>query len=298
MQESFAGTRVRPDGGWNLFLTIMRFHCLPSPRETATCDTKGLRDCFLLDKLFQAGAITLVEADIDRVVVGSAMPAAIPLALPCDESMRTPFFLARRELGVLNLGGAGTVTVDGTPWSLDKCDCLYVGMGSRDVSFASADAAQPAAFYLVSYPAHAAYPTTKATPADANRLAIGSKEECNERTICQYIHPQGIGSCQLVMGFTEFKPGSVWNTMPAHTHLRRSEVYCYFDVPAAHRVLHLLGEPQETRPLWVADKEVVLSPAWSIHCGCGTAAYRFVWAMGGENQDFADMDGVAIGALR
>ena len=150
----------------------------------------------------------------------------------------------------------------------------------------------------MSYPAHAEFPTVKATRADANRVELGSRDEANERTIFQYIHENGIRSCQLVMGFTEFKPGGVWNTMPSHTHDRRSEVYCYFDLPAAHRVLHLMGQPQETRPLWVADREVVLSPPWSIHTGCGTASYRFCWAMGGENQAFTDMDRVEISELR
>ena len=276
----------------------MRIQHLPSPRETATLDTAALRGNFLIEDLFQPGRLNLVEADMDRTIVGGAIPTVAPLSLVGPESMRTPFFCARREIGVINFAGRGTVTVDGTAHTLEKCDCLYIGMGSQEIAFASAEAADPAVFYIVSYPAHATYPVTKVTPAEANRLELGSKEECNERTICQYIHPKGVPSCQLVMGYTEFKPGSVWNTMPAHTHLRRSEVYCYFDVPAAHRVLHMMGQPTETRPLWVADRQVVLSPAWSIHCGCGTAAYRFVWAMGGANQDFADMDKLEPAALR
>ncbi|MCU0796830.1 MAG: 5-dehydro-4-deoxy-D-glucuronate isomerase [Akkermansiaceae bacterium] len=270
----------------------------PSPSETAMLDTDGLRDSFLLDELFEPGELTLVYTDLDRAIVGSAVPTDGTLELAAGEELRASYFCERRELGVLNMGGAGRITVDGTVHELSKCDCLYIGRGSERISFSSNDAAEPAAFYLISYPAHTAYPTTKATPADANRVELGSKEECNERTICQYIHENGIKSCQLVMGYTEFKPGSIWNTMPAHTHLRRSEVYCYFDVPAGHAVLHMMGEPQETRPLWVRDRQAVLSPAWSIHCGAGTAAYRFCWAMGGENQAFTDMDRVEISELR
>ncbi len=271
---------------------------MPSPRETAVLDTQDLREDFLLEDLFAAGQLRLVYTDLDRAVVGGAIPTGEALVLPADEALKAEFFCERRELGVLNLGEAGTITVDGTPYEIGKHDCFYVGRGCRDVSFASADGGNPAVFYLVSYPAHTTYPPAKATRADANRVELGSRDEANERTIFQYIHENGIKSCQLVMGFTEFKPGSIWNTMPCHTHARRSEVYCYFDVPAAHRVLHMMGQPQETRPLWVADRQVVLSPPWSVHTGCGTASYRFCWAMGGENQAFTDMDRVEIVDLR
>ncbi len=276
----------------------MEKRLMPSPREASTLDTDELRAAFLLTDLFAPGEICLVHTDLDRVIVGSAIPTSSPLALGTDDALKADFFCQRRELGILNLGAAGTVTVDGTAHDLASHDCLYIGRGSREITFTSASGETPAVFYLVSYPAHTTYPTAKATRADANRVELGSKDECNERTILQYIHENGIKSCQLVLGFTEFKPGSVWNTMPCHTHDRRSEVYCYFDVPAAHRVLHLMGEPQETRPLWVADRQVVLSPPWSIHCGCGTASYRFCWAMGGENQTFTDMDRVEIADLR
>jgi len=289
---------VRPQAAETNPFDTMKTRLMPSPRETAVLDTDELRDSFLLTDLFTAGGIQLVYTDLDRAIIRAAVPVAGDLALPNADALQAEYFCPRRELGVLNLGGAGSVTVDGVAFGLGSHDCLYVGRGSRVVSFASDAAASPAAFYLVSYPAHAAHPTAKATRADANRVELGSREEANERTIFQYIHEQGLQSCQLVMGFTEFKPGGVWNTMPCHTHDRRSEVYCYFDVPPAHRVLHLMGEPTQTRPLWVADRQVVLSPPWSIHCGCGTASYRFVWAMGGENQAFTDMDRVAIGDLR
>ncbi|MEI8038578.1 MAG: 5-dehydro-4-deoxy-D-glucuronate isomerase [Verrucomicrobiota bacterium] len=276
----------------------MNTRLMPSPRETATLDTAALRATFLLDDLFVPGEVTLVYTDLDRAVVGSAMPTTQPLELGNDDALKADFFCQRRELGILNLGEAGSIVVDGTTYQLGPHDCLYVGRGSREIRFTSAAAATPAVFYLVSYPAHAVYPTTHATRADANRVEVGTRDEANERTIFQYVHLNGIKSCQLVLGFTEFKTGSIWNTMPCHTHDRRSEVYCYFDVPAEQRVLHMMGQPQETRPLWVANRQVVLSPPWSIHCGAGTASYRFVWAMGGENQAFTDMDRVEISALR
>lgn len=276
----------------------METRLMPSPRETAVLDTEELRAAFLLDELFVSGEIGMYYTDLDRAVVGSAIPIGSPLELGNDDALKAEYFCQRREIGIINLGEAGKVTVDGTVYGVEKHDCLYIGRGSREISFSSDAADTPAVFYFVSYPAHTTYPVTKATRADANRVELGSREEANERTIFQYVHENGIKSCQLVLGFTEFKPGSVWNTMPCHTHDRRSEVYCYFDVPQAHRVLHMMGQPQETRPLWVADRQVVLSPPWSIHCGCGTASYRFVWAMGGENQAFTDMDRVEIADLR
>jgi 4-deoxy-L-threo-5-hexosulose-uronate ketol-isomerase len=275
----------------------METRLMPSPREAAVLDTDELRATFLLEDLFLVGQVCLVYTDLDRAIVGSAIPNGQPLELVTDDALKADFFCQRRELGVINIGESGSVTVDGTTYEVGKHDCLYIGRGSRAVSFSCANAESPAVFYLVSYPAHASYPTVKATRADANRVELGTRDEANERTIFQYVHENGIQSCQLVLGFTEFKPGSIWNTMPCHTHDRRSEVYCYFDVPAAHRVLHMMGEPQQTRPLWVADRQAVLSPPWSIHCGCGTASYRFVWAMGGENQTFTDMDRVEISEL-
>ena len=276
----------------------MNTRLMPSPREAATLDTAALRATFLLDDLFAPGEVRLVYTDLDRAVVGSAIPTTQPLDLGNDDALKAEFFCQRRELGILNLGQAGSIVVDGTTYQLGPHDCLYVGRGSREIRFASAAAATPAVFYLVSYPAHAGHPTVHATRADANRVEVGTRDEANERTIFQYVHLNGIKSCQLVLGFTEFKTGSIWNTMPCHTHDRRSEVYCYFDVPAEQRVLHMMGQPQQTRPLWVANRQVVLSPPWSIHCGAGTASYRFVWAMGGENQAFTDMDRVEISALR
>jgi 4-deoxy-L-threo-5-hexosulose-uronate ketol-isomerase len=277
---------------------IMETRLMPSPRETGILDTEELRASFLLDELFSANEISLVYTDLDRAIVGSAIPIGGALDLGNDDALKADFFCQRREIGILNIGDTGSITVDGTVYGIAKHDCLYIGRGAREIRFSSSSAEYPAVFYFVSYPAHTSYPTVKATRADATRVELGTRDEANERTIFQYIHETGIKSCQLVFGFTEFSPGSIWNTMPCHTHDRRSEIYCYFDVPAAHRVLHMMGEPQETRPLWVADRQAVLSPPWSIHTGCGTASYRFCWAMGGENQAFTDMDRVEIAELR
>lgn len=261
-------------------------------------DTEELRENFLVESLFNPGVIDLLYAHIDRVVLGSAVPTDAPLTLGAAPELRADAFCERRELGVLNSGGPGTVTVDGTPFCLENLDGLYIGLGTREIAFASDAADSPARFYLVSYPAQRAYPTTLIRKAEAAPVKLGSPETANERTIYKYIHPEGAKSCQLVMGFTELAPGSVWNTMPAHTHDRRTEVYLYFGMPEEARVFHFMGEPDETRHLVVANEQAVLSPSWSIHSGAGTSAYSFCWAMGGENQAFDDMDFLKISDLR
>jgi 4-deoxy-L-threo-5-hexosulose-uronate ketol-isomerase len=264
------------------------------PRMT----TEELRETFLLDGMFKPGGITLTYVDLDRTVVGGALPTDKALKLETSPELRSEFFCERRELGVFNVGGAGTVTVDGKEFKLDKMDCLYVGRGSRDVGFASDSADKPAAFYLLSYLAHADYPTAMVKFKDIEPVRLGAVATCNKRSIYKAIHRDGIKSCQLVMGFTLLDEGSNWNTMPPHTHMRRSEVYMYFDVDPAHRVIHLMGPPQETRHLVMADRDIVVSPGWSIHAGVGTTRYGFCWGMGGENQDYGDMDGVAVADLR
>ncbi len=264
------------------------------PRMT----TAELRETFLLEGLFSKGAIETRYVDLDRTVIGGAVPTTGPLTLETHPELRAEYFCERRELGVLNVGGAGTVTVDGTKFELEKLDCLYVSRGSKSVTFASVDADKPAVLYLLSYPAHAEYPTKMVKFKDLDGLKLGSVETCNKRTIYKAIYKDGIRSCQLVMGFTLLDEGSNWNTMPPHTHMRRSEVYFYFDVDPAHRVLHLMGPPQETRHLLVASNEVVVSPGWSVHAGVGTKSYGFCWGMGGENQAYDDMDGVAIAELK
>jgi len=269
-----------------------------SPREAAAFDTAALRENFLLEKLFVAGEITFAYTHYDRMMVGGAVPTTSPLPLPCPTELKANYFLERREIGILNIGGAGKVTVDGTTYEVGHQDCLYVGKGAQDVQLASVGAEEPARYYLLSAPAHHAYPTTLRTQTEATPVELGSMEAANARTIYKYIYNEGITSCQLVMGLTRLKPGSVWNTMPAHVHDRRMEAYLYFDVPAGQRVLHMMGEPQQTRPLWVANEQAILSPPWSIHTGCGTTSYSFIWGMAGENLEYTDMDPVAIDELR
>jgi 4-deoxy-L-threo-5-hexosulose-uronate ketol-isomerase len=261
-------------------------------------NTEELRETFLLEGMFEPGEIEFAYVDLDRTVIGSAVPESEALTLETEPELRSEYFLERRELGVLNVGGAGSVAVDGKNFDLGKLDCLYVGRGSKSVIFSSKDAENPAYFYLLSYPAHADYPTAMVKFKDLQGLALGSVETCNKRTIYKAIYREGIKSCQLVMGFTLLEQGSNWNTMPPHTHMRRSEVYFYFDVDPAHRVLHLMGPPDATSHLVVADKEVVVSPGWSIHAGVGTKNYGFCWGMGGENQAYDDMDPVTIADLK
>ncbi len=276
----------------------MELRTASSPRDVKTYDTQRLREEFLIDDLFRADDIKLVYSHIDRIITGSAVPVKGTLALTAGEELRAQYFLERRELGVINIGGEGTVTVDGTVYTLRHRDGLYVGRGSRDIVFASKDAANPAKFYLNSCPAHTAYPTVYIRPEDCVRQELGSLETANHRTICKYILPGQVQSCQLVMGMTKLEPGSVWNTMPCHTHDRRMEVYLYFDMPEDAFVMHFMGEGQETRHIIMRNEQAVISPSWSIHSGCGTQAYTFIWGMCGENQDFDDMDGIAMKDLK
>jgi 4-deoxy-L-threo-5-hexosulose-uronate ketol-isomerase len=276
----------------------MHIHATSYPRHAATLPTEQLRAEFLVSGLFAPGAAHFRYWETDRTIIGGITPAAAPLTLPNPAEVRSAFFLERREAGLINLGGPGTITADGIAYPMEPLDALYLGRGTRDVSFTSRDAATPARFYFLSYPAHAAHPSRHVPIKEAKGDRLGARETANERTLYKLIHPAAFPTCQLVMGFTRMEPGSVWNTMPPHTHLRRSEVYCYFNVPPAHAVMHFMGEPTATRHLVVRDGEVVLSPPWSIHCGCGTAAYAFVWGMGGENQDFPDMDPAPVTQLR
>jgi 4-deoxy-L-threo-5-hexosulose-uronate ketol-isomerase len=276
----------------------MRTLILPDAVRTASMNTTQLRSCFLLEHLFLPGAIQFAYADADRAVVGGAIPTHQQLILGTDDSLRSEFFTERRELGILNIGQNGTVSVDGKVFHLDNLDGLYIGRGSRDVIFNSTDPNKPAEFYLLSYPAHMTYPTTHIPRSSIEPLRLGTETTCNKRQLFKYIHPAGVKSCQLVMGFTQMEPGSAWNTMPPHTHLRRSEVYLYFDLAADARVFHFMGEPTETRHLVIANKQAVVSPSWSIHSGVGTTSYTFCWGMGGENQAFDDMDPAPIPTLK
>ena len=275
----------------------MKLHYFPTPAATNTLSTEQLRETFHIGGLFQPGAVIAHYTDLDRMIVGGAVPTTAPLGLPSDKEIGTSFFLERREIGVLNVGtGPGIVRVGGVAHTLATLDCLYIGLGEKDVTLENGPAGQ-AQFYFISTPAHAKYPTVLARRADVSAAPIGDVTKANRRTILKYIHPDGIKSCQLVLGFTEFEPGSIWNTMPPHTHSRRTDIYLYFDL-GDNIAMHFMGEPHATRHLVVRDREAVLSPAWSIHCGVGTGAYRFVWAMGGDNQVFSDMDPAPIASLR
>jgi 4-deoxy-L-threo-5-hexosulose-uronate ketol-isomerase len=259
--------------------------------------TEELRSSFLVEDLFAPGTVQLVYVDLDRTIIGSASPLAEPLILPCPSLLRAASFTERRELAVLNIGSKGSVQVDGENYSLDKRDALYIGRGHHAISFASESTDTPAEFYLLSYPAHATHPMALIRAADLAQQTIGDPTTANLRSISKLIHLEGTSSCQLVMGFTDLHSGSVWNTMPPHTHMRRSEVYLYFDLPPDQRVVHLMGTASQTRHLLIANKQVAVSPGWSIHAGVGTASYSFCWGMGGENQVYTDMDALRIADL-
>jgi 4-deoxy-L-threo-5-hexosulose-uronate ketol-isomerase len=264
------------------------------PRMT----TQELRESFLLGSLYQAGTIQLTYVDLDRAVVGMAVPLENPLKLSTSPELRAEYFTERRELGALNVGGAGVVHVGKSSYQLDNLDLIYIGRGNADIRFESKSKDTPAGYYLLSYPAHGVYPVSVVKKADAQPTEIGSAETCNHRTIYKYVHLTGAKSCQLVMGVTHLQTGSAWNTMPAHTHMRRSEIYLYFDVAENARIFHFMGPPQETRHLLMSNCEAVVSPGWSIHAGVGTQAYKFCWGMGGENQDYADMDPAPLESMR
>ncbi len=260
--------------------------------------TEELRSAFLIEKLIRQDELLLVYTHYDRVILGGACPVKKKLSLEADPELRADFFLQRRELGIINVGGQGRVYADEVAYELGKLDCLYAGKEVRQIDFESLDAGDPARFYLLSAPAHAAHPVQFLPKEKALPVQTGSAGTSNARTIYKYIHAEGIRSCQLVMGLTILQAGSVWNTMPAHTHTRRMEAYFYFDLPEAQRVFHFMGAPQETRHLLVADGQAVVSPPWSIHSGCGTSSYAFIWGMAGENYSYTDMDPVNIPDLR
>ena len=280
----------------------MEIRTAASPRDVKHYTTDRLREEFLIQDLFVPGEIKLIYSHIDRIIVGGIMPLE-PTALTAGEELRAEYFLQRREMGVINIGGKGTITVDGKEYEVDTKEAMYIGMGSREICFDSIDKVHPAKFYINSAPAHTTYPTVLIKPEgepedgvvivkEENKVELGTLEESNHRVICKYILPGQVKSCQLVMGMTKLAPGSVWNSMPCHTHDRRMEVYLYFELPEDAFVMHYMGEPSETRHIVMRNEEAVISPSWSIHCGCGSRAYTFIWGMAGENQDFDDMDGI------
>ncbi|PMC38067.1 5-dehydro-4-deoxy-D-glucuronate isomerase [Bacillus sp. UMB0899] len=269
-----------------------------NPTDFKGYTTERLRSDFLMDSLFVQGEINMTYSHYDRVVTGGAIPTTGALKLEDQETLKTEYFLERREVGIINIGAEGTVLVDGQAYTLNKRDCLYVGLGNKEVLFESKSSSDPAKFYIVSTPAHKQYPTKKAPIEDAEPNHLGSDSESNKRTIYKYIHADGIQSCQLMMGMTLLEPNNMWNTMPAHLHDRRMEVYLYFDMDENSRVFHFMGEPKETRHLVVKNEQAVLSPPWSIHSGVGTSNYTFIWAMAGENYTFTDMDAVKMEDLK
>lgn len=269
------------------------------PSQIRGFDTAALRDSYLVDGLFVDDTVSAVYTHEDRVVLVGVKPVSAPVALPTFPEIRSGHFFEHREAGVVNVGGAGIATVDGTEYAMAAGACLYIGRGATDVTFESAaSAADPARFYLFSAPAHTSYPTVLTEPGGGTVRELGDPLTSNRRTLNQYIHENGVRSCQVVMGVTTLHPGSMWNTLPAHTHDRRTECYLYFDLPDEARVVHLMGQPDETRHLVVANEQAVIAPSWSVHSGVGSASYSFVWAMAGENQSFDDMDGFTIATMR
>lgn len=269
-----------------------------SPYEASSLGSRGLKERYLIADLFSELGPRLVYTHHDRLLVGGVVPDEASVRLETPEALKVDYLLQRRELGVVNIGGPGTVTAGGERLELRTREALYVSRGTEEVVFESEAASAPARFYLVSAPAHADYETRKVSEAEAEAASMGSVERSNERTLRRYIHGGGARSSQLMMGITTLAPGSMWNTMPPHTHDRRSEIYLYFDLPEDEKVLHLMGEPHETRHLVVGNEEAVISPSWSIHSGAGTASYSFVWAMAGENYTFEDMDPVPMKEMR
>lgn len=268
------------------------------PQEVERFNTTELRENFLVQNLFVPGEINMVYSHEDRMVVGGACPTTSPLKLEDMETLKTEYFLERRELGVVNIGGAGLVTADGKDYELGSRDCLYVAKGTKEVLFKNVDEENPAKFYILSTLAHTVLETKKMGIDEATPVHLGSVETSNKRTIYKYIHADGLQSCQLMVGMTMLEDNSLWNTMPSHVHDRRSEIYLYFDMEEDTRIFHYMGKPDETRHLVMKNEEVAISPAWSIHSGVGTGAYTFIWAMGGENYTFDDMDHVKMDELR
>jgi len=261
-------------------------------------NTQEMRKNFLIEKVFIPGEVTMTYSHVDRMIAGGITPTVKGLTLEAGKELGTSFFLERRELGIINIGGSGKITVDGEAFTVGPRDAFYISMGTKNLLFESTDTQNPAKFYFNSAPAHRACPTRLITLADAKHVALGSDVDGNKRVINQYIHPAVLETCQLVMGLTMLSPGSMWNTMPAHTHERRMEVYLYFDMPADRVVFHLMGKPDQTRHIVVRNEQAVISPSWSIHSGVGTGAYTFIWGMAGENQTFTDMDNIAMSDLK
>ena len=276
----------------------MRNRYANNPKDSKRYDTEELRENYLVEDIFKDDQIELVYSHVDRIIFGGIKPVYKKLKLEAGKEMGVDYFLERRELGIINIGGKAIVTIDGTEYELKEKDGLYVGKGNKEVSFKSVNPEEPAKLYVNSVPAHKEYETVKIDIEKANPVRLGDNKTLNKRTIYQYVHPNVCESCQLLMGLTMLEPGNAWNTMPCHTHERRMEVYFYFDMDEDTRVFHLMGEPTETKHLVVKNEECVISPSWSIHSGVGTSNYTFIWGMCGENKTFDDMDHISMDILR
>jgi 4-deoxy-L-threo-5-hexosulose-uronate ketol-isomerase len=269
-----------------------------SKKEVSRMTTEELRESFLIEQLMQDDKLIMVYSHYDRLIVGGVKPVSTIVNLENPPELKAEYFLERRELGIINIGGTGVVTADGRNYQLERLSCLYLGKGVKEVGFKSLNANNPASYYLLSSPAHQDYPTRLMTKDEASPVQLGDILTSNKRTIYKYIHLDGIRSSQLVMGLTVLEPGSVWNSVPPHTHTRRTEVYFYFDLPDSQRIFHFMGQPQQTRSMVMANNDSVVSPPWSVHFGCGTSNYTFIWGMAGENQVYSDMDALAVTDLQ
>ncbi len=269
-----------------------------SPKEVSRMNTEELRQAFQVPNCMVDDQVTYMYSHYDRAILGGIKPVSKVLDLPNHPELKAEYFLERREVGFINVGGTGTIEADGVAYDIDKLGCVYLGKGTKKVTFKSKDAGSPALFFMMSVPAHQTYPNKKLSKEEASPVAMGDVSTSNKRTIYKYIHLDGIRSCQLVMGLTALEPGSVWNSVPPHTHTRRMEAYFYFDLPEKQRVFHYMGQPTETRHIVMNNFETVISPPWSVHFGCGSSNYAFIWAMAGENQVFSDMDGLTIPDIR
>ena len=273
---------------------IMQIRFQNSPKETMQMTTQDLRENFLCENLMNDDRAVYIYSHYDRMIIGGAKPVNKLVKLENDPELKSEFFLERREIGIINVSGSGTVEADGQKFELQKMDCVYLGRGTKEVSLSSVDKKNPAIFFFLSAPAHQTYPNVKFSKEQATPVSLGEQVTSNARTVYKYIHADGIQSCQLVMGLTVLKEGNVWNSVPPHTHTRRMEVYFYFDVPEAQRVFHFMGRPTETRHLVMTNHEAVISPPWGMHFGCGTSNYGFIWGMAGENKAYTDMDVVQV----
>ena len=284
--------------GWQDKIKTMHIKFTQSPNETASLNTEELRQAFLINNLFQINIFNLTYSHYDRMIIGGIAPSTEKIKLPNPANLKANYFLERREMGIINIGGKGNIICDDQTFELNTLDCLYIGKGTKDIFFTSESENNISNFYILSAPAHCNYPSIKISKNDAQQMQLGDLENANKRTIYKYIHLEGIKSCQLVMGLTMLDIGSVWNSIPPHIHDRRMEVYFYFNLPNDHCIFHFMGEADKTKHIIVKNNEAIISPPWSTHFGCGTFNYSFIWGMAGENLDYTDMDKLTLNSLK